>query len=59
MSIGDLPMRRIREWGPLGRHRFVVIILAGILEPQFNVLSLSLDQVGCSHLLGEQWILFI
>jgi hypothetical protein len=46
MSIGDFPMRRIREWGPLGRFRFVITILAGILKPQSSVLSLSLGQVG-------------
>jgi hypothetical protein len=42
MSIGDLPMRRIRERGLLGRTRFVVTILAGKLKPHIGVRSLSL-----------------
>jgi hypothetical protein len=29
MSIGDFPMRRIREWGPLGHIRYLVTILTG------------------------------
>jgi hypothetical protein len=44
MSIGDFPMRRIREWGPLGRVRFAVTILVGNLKSQSSVLSLSLGQ---------------
>jgi len=44
MSIGDFPMRRIRERGPLGRFRYLVTILAGILQSQFGVLFLSLGQ---------------
>jgi hypothetical protein len=44
MSIGDLPMRRIRERGPLGRFRYVSTILAGNLQSQFGILSLSLGQ---------------
>jgi hypothetical protein len=35
---------RIREWGPLGRFRLAVTILAGNLQSQLNVLSLSLGQ---------------
>jgi hypothetical protein len=53
MSIGDFPMRRIREWGALGRFRFIVTILAGFLKPYFGVHSLSLGQVGCSRVLDE------
>jgi hypothetical protein len=41
---------------PLGRFRYVVTILAGNLKPQFNVLSLSLGQVGCSRVLGSRHI---
>jgi hypothetical protein len=37
---------------PLGRFRFVITILAGILKSHFNVHSLSLGQVGCSRGLG-------
>jgi hypothetical protein len=37
---------------PLGRIRYVVTILAGILKTQSIVLSLSLGQVGCSRGLG-------
>jgi hypothetical protein len=37
---------------PPGRHRVVIAILTGNLKTQFNVFSLSLGQVGCSHLLG-------
>jgi hypothetical protein len=37
---------------PLGRVRYVAIILAGNPKPQFSVLSLSLGQVGCSRGLG-------
>jgi hypothetical protein len=44
MSIGDLPMRRIREQGPLGHIRFLITILAGNLKFQSGVLSLSLGQ---------------
>jgi hypothetical protein len=44
MSIGDFPMRRIRERGPLGRFRFVITILEVNLKTQFNVFSLSLGQ---------------
>jgi hypothetical protein len=47
---------------PLGRLRFVVIILAGNLKSQFGVLSLSLGQVGCSRLLGKDiktYLLFL
>jgi hypothetical protein len=46
MSIGDLPMRRIRECGPLGHARFEVTILAGKYKYQLIVFSLSLGQVG-------------
>jgi predicted component of type VI protein secretion system len=35
-----------------GRIREVVTILAGFLQLQFGVLSLSLGHVACSHLLG-------
>jgi hypothetical protein len=35
-----------------GRIRDVVTILAGFLQLQFGVLSLSLGHVACSHLLG-------
>jgi hypothetical protein len=44
MSIGDLPMRRIRERGPLGHIRTSVTILTGNLQSQFGVFSLSLGQ---------------
>jgi hypothetical protein len=44
MSIGDFPMRRIRERGPLGRLRFVVTILTGKYKSKLNVFSLSLGQ---------------
>jgi hypothetical protein len=44
MSIGDLPMRRIRERGPLGRCRNVFTILAGNIQSFPNVFSLSLGQ---------------
>jgi hypothetical protein len=37
---------------PLGRFRFVITILAGILESHFSVHFLSLGQVGCSRGLG-------
>jgi hypothetical protein len=37
---------------PLGHIRYLVTILAGILKPYSNVLSLSLGQVGCSRVLG-------
>jgi hypothetical protein len=37
---------------PLGRFRYLVIILAGNPKSQFGVLSLSLGQVGCSRGLG-------
>jgi ABC-type spermidine/putrescine transport system permease subunit I len=37
---------------PLGRFRYVVTILAGILKSQSSVLTLSLGQVGCSRGLG-------
>jgi hypothetical protein len=43
---------------PLGRFRFVVIILAGKLKPHINVRSLSLGQVGCSRVLGRSPIFF-
>jgi hypothetical protein len=39
-----LPMRRIREWGPLGHFRHVVTILAGNPKSQSSVLTLSLGQ---------------
>jgi hypothetical protein len=61
MSIGDLPMRRIRERGALGHFRISITILTGYLQSQFSVLSLSLGQslpprvlseVGCSRGLG-------
>jgi hypothetical protein len=39
---------------PLGRVRFVVTILAGIIKPHFGAHSLSLGQVGCSRVLGVQ-----
>jgi hypothetical protein len=35
-----------------GHFHFVVTILTGFLESQFNVRSLSLGHVACSHLLG-------
>jgi hypothetical protein len=38
---------------PLGRFRYVVTILAGILQSHSSVLSLSLGQVGCSRVLGR------
>jgi len=41
---------------PLGRFRFLVTILAGNLKSQSSVLSLSLDQVGCSRGLGVYFI---
>jgi hypothetical protein len=44
MSIGDFPMRRIRERGPLGRFRYVVTILAEKQKPYVNVLTYSLGQ---------------
>jgi hypothetical protein len=37
---------------PLGRFRYIVTILAGILQSYFGVHSLSLGQVGCSRVLG-------
>ncbi len=37
-------MRRIREWGPLGRFRYLVTILAGNLKSHTGVRSLSLGQ---------------
>ena len=44
MSIGDFLMRRIREWGPLGRFRYVVTILTGNLKLHSSVFTLSLGQ---------------
>jgi hypothetical protein len=44
MSIGDVPMRKIREWGPLGRIRYPVTILTGKYKSKLNVLSLSHGQ---------------
>jgi hypothetical protein len=38
---------------PLGRFRFVITILAGILKSHFSVHSLSVGQVGCSRGLGR------
>jgi len=52
MSIGDFPMRRIREWGPLGRYLYLGTILAGILKMQFSVLTLSLGQSLPSRVLS-------
>jgi hypothetical protein len=56
----------LRNYGPsaqrlvaqaLGHFRFVATILAGFLKLQFNVFSLSLGQVACSHVLGNFTIL--
>jgi hypothetical protein len=43
---------------PLGRIRYVVTILAGILKMHSNVFSLSLGQVGCSRVLGRLYFFF-
>jgi hypothetical protein len=42
MSIGDPPMRRIRERGLLGRPRLVFTILTGKQKSYIGVRSLSL-----------------
>jgi hypothetical protein len=44
---------------PLGRARFLVTILAGILKSQSSVLSLSLGQVGCSRGLGSATMYYL
>jgi hypothetical protein len=40
----------------LGRLRYVVSILAGILKTHSNVRSRSLGQVACSHVLGKYFL---
>jgi hypothetical protein len=50
-NLLDLSAQRLVAQA-LGHFRFVVTILAGIPKPQFNVLSWSLGQVACSHVLG-------
>jgi hypothetical protein len=54
--------RRIREWGPLGRFRFVDSILTGNLQLQFGVLSLSLAKLlttSCSSKVLRSFLNFI
>jgi hypothetical protein len=43
---------------PLGRFRYVITILAGNLQSETGVLSLSLGQVGCSRGLGGHHLQF-
>jgi hypothetical protein len=54
ISISLLSNRKAQRLAaqPLGRFRYVVTILSGILKSQSSVLSLSLGQVGCSRVLG-------
>jgi hypothetical protein len=52
IDLGPVSAQRLAAQ-PLGHFRFVVTILAGFLNPQFSVFSLSLGQVGCSRGLGN------